>query len=104
LEHPRATRMPLLAVYGDSGMGKSMLVEKFKDDYAQTADDRPSGPKTKLLVVELAGRPKQRWGYAQNLGVVGAPQNRARQSSSWSGRQSSFLATSACSPGPGRDP
>ena len=26
-------RMPSLAVYGDSGMGKSMLVEKFKDDY-----------------------------------------------------------------------
>jgi hypothetical protein len=75
---------------------KSMLVEKFKDDYAQTADDRPSGPKTKLLVVELAGRPNQRWLYAQILAVVGAPQNRARQSSSWSGRQSAFLATSAC--------
>ena len=32
LKHPRTTRMPSLAVYGDSGMGKSMLVEKFKDD------------------------------------------------------------------------
>ena len=40
--------MPSLAVYGDSGIGKSMLVEKFKDDYAQTASDRPSGPKAKL--------------------------------------------------------
>jgi len=29
LKHPRTTRMPSLAVYGDSGMGKSMLVEKF---------------------------------------------------------------------------
>jgi len=27
LKHPRTTRMPSLAVYGDSGMGKSMLVE-----------------------------------------------------------------------------
>ena len=28
LKHPRTTRMPSLAVYGDSGMGKSVLVEK----------------------------------------------------------------------------
>ena len=75
LKHPRTTRMPSLAVYGDSGMGKSMLVEKFKDDYAQTAEDRPREPKTKLLVVELAGRPNERRLYAQILAVVGAPQN-----------------------------
>ena len=75
LKHSRTTRMPSLAVYGDSGMGKSMLVEKFKDDYAQTARDRPSGPKAKLLVVELAGRPNERRLYAQILAVIGAPQN-----------------------------
>ena len=37
--------------------------------------DRPSGPKTKLLVVELAGRPNERRLYAQILAVIGAPQN-----------------------------
>ena len=52
--------MPSIAVFGDSGMGKSMLVEKFRDDYARGADDKPSRPKTKLLVVELAGRPNER--------------------------------------------
>ena len=57
LKHPRTTRMPSLAVYGDSGMGKSMLVEKFKDDYGLSASDRPDGQKTKVLVVEMAGRP-----------------------------------------------
>jgi hypothetical protein len=51
LKHPRTTRMPSLAVYGDSGMGKSMLVEKFKDDYAQTASDRPSAPKVGCVTV-----------------------------------------------------
>src|SRR3984885_3404557 len=96
LKHPRTTRMPSLAVYGDSGMGKSMLVEKFKDDYAQTDEDRPREPKTKLLVVELAGRPNERRLYAQILAVVGAPQNPPLQSSSLSGPQSAFLATSAC--------
>ena len=75
LKHPRTTRMPSLAVYGDSGMGKSMLVEKFKGDYALGPDDRPGGPKLKLLVVELAGRPNERRLYAQILAVLGAPQN-----------------------------
>jgi hypothetical protein len=75
LKHPRTTPMPSLAVYGDSGMGKSMLVEKFKDDYAQTINDRPRGPKAKLLIVELAGRPNERRLYAQILAVIGAPQN-----------------------------
>jgi Mg-chelatase subunit ChlD len=35
-------------------MGKSMLVEKFKDDYSLSAREKPHGPKAKLLVVELA--------------------------------------------------
>jgi TniB protein len=55
LKHPRTTRMPSLAVYGDSGLGKSMLIEKFKDDYALSASDRPDGQKTKVLVMEMAG-------------------------------------------------
>ena len=75
LKHPRTTRMPSLAVYGDSGMGKSMLVEKFKDDYALSAREKPHGPKAKLLVVELAGRPNERRLFAQILAVLGAPQN-----------------------------
>ena len=75
LTHPRTTRMPSLAVYGDSGMGKSMLVEKFKDDYALSAREKPRGPKAKLLVVELAGRPNERRLFAQILAVLGAPQN-----------------------------
>ena len=75
LKHPRTTRMPSLAVYGDSGMGKSMLVEKFKDDYALSAREKPRGPKAKLLVIELAGRPNERRLFAQILAVLGAPQN-----------------------------
>jgi len=75
LKHPRTTRTPSLAVYGDSGMSKSMLVEKFKDDYALSTRDKPRGPKAKLLVVELTGRPNERRLSAQILAVLGAPQN-----------------------------
>ena len=31
--HPRTTRMPSLAIYGDSGMGKTMLMQKFCEDH-----------------------------------------------------------------------
>lgn len=75
LKHPRTTRMPSIAVFGDSGMGKSMLVEKFKDDHSQSAHTWPHKPRSKLLVVELAGRPNERRLFAQILAVLGAPQS-----------------------------
>ena len=58
-----------------SGMGKSMLVEKFKDDHSQSAHAWPHRPRSKLLVVELAGRPSERRLFAQILAVLGAPQS-----------------------------
>jgi serine/threonine protein phosphatase PrpC len=67
--------MPSIAVFGDSGMGKSMLVEKFKDDHSQSAHTWPHKPRSKLLVVELAGRPNERRLFAQILAVLGAPQS-----------------------------
>ena len=47
-------------------------MEKFKDDCAQSARERPRGPKAKLLVVELAGRPNERRLFAQILAVLGS--------------------------------
>jgi len=29
LDHPRGTRMPSVAIYGDSGMGKTMIMKRF---------------------------------------------------------------------------
>jgi hypothetical protein len=75
LKHPRTTRMPSVVVYGDSGMGKSMLVEKYKDDYALSSNAESTTAQTKLLVVELPGRPRERRLYAQILAVLGAPHN-----------------------------
>jgi predicted ATPase len=33
LEHPRGTRMPSIAIYGDSGMGKTMIMKRFRDRF-----------------------------------------------------------------------
>ena len=78
LKHPRTTRMPSLIVYGDSGMGKSMLVDKFKADCAQTngneTDSNPNSNANKLLVIDLSGRPNERRLYSQILATIDAPQ------------------------------
>ncbi len=75
LKHPRTTRMPSLIVYGDSGMGKSMLVDKFKADCTAGAAIDLAPNLNKLLVVELSGRPTERRLYSQILAAVDAPHN-----------------------------
>ena len=73
IKYARTTRMPSLIVYGDSGMGKSMLVDKFKADCAAgCATDSTPNP-NKVLVVELSGRPTERRLFSQILATVDAP-------------------------------
>nr|WP_272952282.1 TniB family NTP-binding protein [Sinorhizobium meliloti] len=36
LDHTRGTRMPSVAVYGDSGMGKTMIMKRFRDQHSPT--------------------------------------------------------------------
>lgn len=73
--HPRTTRMPSMAVYGDSGMGKSMIVGRFKRPPSHSLDAERGKPDAKHLVVELAGGPGERRLYAQILAALGAPYN-----------------------------
>jgi hypothetical protein len=58
--HPRTTRMPSIAVYGDSGMCKSMIVGRFKRDPTCSFDAEREKSDGKYLVVELAGGPGER--------------------------------------------
>ena len=75
LRHPRTTRMPSIAVYGDSGMGKSMIIGRFKHDDALFADADFGKTQRRFLVVELSGGPGERRLYAQILTALGAPHN-----------------------------
>lgn len=74
LRYPRSTRMPSIAVYGDSGMGKSMIVGRFKRD-DEVVDVEIERARRKFLVVELSGGPGERRLYAQILTALGAPNN-----------------------------
>lgn len=40
LEHPRTTRMPSIAVYGDSGMGKTMIMQRFRNQHPPLFDSQ----------------------------------------------------------------
>ena len=75
LIHPRTTRMPSIAVYGDSGMGKSMIVGQFKRASLLSFEANDEKMQGKFLVVELAGGPGERRLYAQILSALGAPHN-----------------------------
>ncbi len=72
--HPRTTRMPSLAIYGDSGMGKTMLMQRFCDDHPPLLDQRKGIERQQVLPIQLAGRPGERQLFAQILHAVGVNQ------------------------------
>jgi hypothetical protein len=75
LDHPRTTRMPSIAIYGDSGMGKTMIMEKFRREHPPVFDGGGGVERTRVLALQMAGKPGERRLYAQILTALGAPQN-----------------------------
>jgi Cdc6-like AAA superfamily ATPase len=72
--HPRTTRMPSLAIYGDSGMGKTMLMKKFCEDHPPLVDPRKGIERQQVLSIQLAGKPGERQLFAQILHALGVNQ------------------------------
>ncbi len=75
LDHPRTTRMPSIAIYGDSGMGKTMIMEKFRRDHPPEFDPGANVERTRVLALQMAGKPGERRLYAQIIAALGAPLN-----------------------------
>lgn len=75
LDHPRTTRMPSIAIYGDSGMGKTMIMEKFRRDHPPEFDREAGVERTRVLALQMAGKPGERRLYAQILAALDAPQS-----------------------------
>jgi len=74
LDHPRGTRMPSIAIYGDSGMGKTMIMEKFCDNNPASFDPTTGVQTMPILAIEMSGKPGERRLYAEILAALGAPQ------------------------------
>jgi Bacterial TniB protein len=67
--------MPSLAIYGDSGMGKTMIMEKFQRDHPADFDPDTDEARTPVLALQMSGKPNERRLYAQLLTALGAPHN-----------------------------
>ncbi|SEI19867.1 TniB protein [Rhizobium tibeticum] len=74
LDHPRGTRMPSIAIYGDSGMGKTMIMKRFRDQHPPSFNSVTGKVKTPVLAMEMTSRPGERRFYAELLTLLGAPQ------------------------------
>jgi len=74
LEHPRGTRMPSIAIYGDSGMGKTMIMNRFRDEHPPRIDRSTGALTTPVLAMEMVGRPGERRFYGELLTLLGAQQ------------------------------
>lgn len=59
-DHPPSTRPPGLAIYGHSGMGKTMLVEKFRRDHPPIVDRNTGCEAVPVLAITLTSRPTER--------------------------------------------
>ena len=71
-EHPPSTRPPGLAIYAHSGMGKTMLVEKFRRTNPPTVDTVGGAETVPVLSISLSSKPSERRVYAQLLSGSGA--------------------------------
>ncbi|MEC7795273.1 MAG: TniB family NTP-binding protein [Pseudomonadota bacterium] len=75
LDHPRGTRMPSIAIYGDSGMGKTMIMKRFRDQHPPSFDKSTGALTTPVLAMEMVSRPGERRFYGELLTLLGAPQS-----------------------------
>ena len=75
LDHPRGTRMPSIAIYGDSGMGKTMIMKRFRDQHPPSFAKSRGALTTPVLAMEMVSRPGERRFYGELLTLLGAPQS-----------------------------
>lgn len=68
VDHPRGTPMPSIAIYGDSGMAKTMIIKRFRDQHPPSFNSLTGRLKTPVLAMEMTSRPgERRWFYAELL-------------------------------------
>lgn len=71
--HPARTRMPCALLYGDSGIGKTMILEKFARAHRPIYDDKLGQEVRPVLLAQMPSGPDERRLYASLLTEIGAP-------------------------------
>ena len=78
LRHPPCGRMPSMLLYGDSDIGKTMIVDKFVRDHPNICNEFGEVEVRKVLRLQMPPRPNDNKLYAQIIQGLGhlAPFNR----------------------------
>ena len=73
LARPRTTRMRSLAIYADSGMGKTMLMERFRRAHPASYDRGERRLISPVLALQMVSHATERRFYGQLLTAIGVP-------------------------------
>ena len=71
---PQRARMPNLLIVGESGMGKTMIVEKFARDHPAHFDAVNGLKRMPVVVVQMVSGPDEARFYKRLLAAIGAPE------------------------------
>ncbi len=70
---PKRARMPNLLIFGASGMGKTMIIEKFVRANPPSFDESSGIHHRPVIVVQMVASPDEGRFYHRLLSVIGAP-------------------------------
>lgn len=70
--------MPSVAIYGDSGMGKTMIMKRFRDEHPPSFNPLTGSLKTPVLAMEMTSRPGERRFYAELLTLLSLTESESR--------------------------
>lgn len=71
---PQRARMPNLLIVGASGMGKTMIVEKFARDHPSHFEAATGRMNMPVIVVQMVSGPDEARFYKRLLAAIGAPE------------------------------
>jgi type II secretory pathway predicted ATPase ExeA len=74
MSFPERARMPNLLIVGDSGMGKTMIIEKFTRDHASSFDETSGRLHMPVVAVQMVSGPDESRFYRRILAAIGAPE------------------------------
>lgn len=73
LRFPKRARMPNLLIFGASGMGKTMVIEKFMRAHPPAFDPASGIHQRPVIAVQMIASPDEGRFYHRLLAVIGAP-------------------------------
>ncbi|MEO0762041.1 MAG: TniB family NTP-binding protein [Pseudomonadota bacterium] len=74
MSFPGRARMPNLLLVGESGMGKTMIIEKLARDHAAGFDARTGRLQMPVVAVQMVSGPDEARFYRRLLAVIGTPE------------------------------